>query len=169
MKILKNTIVTSALFCLLLTSLLIIGCGNNSTKSINPVLPIDDINKVPSIIEIDGVDFELSAYLWRDYMPTSQEDGTDMAAVVYISTTDYTEFPADVDADKLWVIDNNNIWEAYLSNKSQPDNNFRIKKSASGGPKWQTGIKVDVVVRLFNAVGEQYYIKALGVTINRTD
>jgi hypothetical protein len=40
---------------------------------------------------------------------------------------------------------------------------------AEGGPKWGPGIEVDVVVRLRDAAGKSWYLKARRQPIHRTD
>lgn len=166
-KISVYNYMTSILFLSLIT-LTQIGCNKNGS---NPIIitPGDELLSAPEKIEIDGQEFILDTYLWRDFMPISPDDGKDMAAVVYIATADSTEFPPDISADKLWVINNQSVWEANLAQSSQYDYNFRIKRSAWGGPKWGPGIKVDVVVRLIDNNGNTYYVKQIGVDIDRTE
>ena len=154
----------------ILTVIAAVGCGDKEPATTAPNTPPEvDPQTVPEMIEIDGVEFTLSTYLWRDFMPITDENGRELAAVVYVATADSSMFPSDISADLMWVYYKNDIWGAALENGSQPDYNFRIKKSANGGPKWETGILVDVVVRLIDDEGKYFYIKETDAVVERTE
>jgi hypothetical protein len=44
-----------------------------------------------------------------------------------------------------------------------------LEKIAGGGPKWSTGIKVNVVVRVIDGAENIYLLKASNQPINRTE
>ena len=165
--ILKDIALTTVLLLIICMAL---SCSDNNNPNESKTSIIDNnIVNAPSQIEIDGQEFSLSSYLWRDYMPISPIDGKELAAVVYIATSDSSQFPLDLKADKMWVLNKDEIWEAQLTNGTQPDGNFKIKKSANGGPKWDVGSEVIVVVQLVDKNNQIYYIKEDGSLIRRTD
>ncbi len=157
------------LICLLIFILsLLCGCSKY-TNSVDPsTVDINELIKSPTIIKIDSTNFTLSVYLWRDFMPISPIDGKPMEAVVHIKTSDYSDFPPNLNADKLWVIDSAEIWETDLVDFTV-DSLFQISKKASDGPKWQTGIFVDAVVRLVQDDSIYYYLKTENIEIIRTN
>ena len=145
------------------------GCSNPSTPEFTDTIDIDELIKSPTIIQIDTTNYTLSVFLNRDFMPISPIDGKPMTAIVNIITTDSSAFPAHIDADKLWVIDSLDMWETNLVDNFIVDSLFQISKRATDGPKWKTGIFVDVVIRLVYNDSIYYYLKAENIIIGRTD
>ena len=157
------------LICLLILNLsLLCGCSKSTNPADLSTVDIDELIKSPTSIQIDSTNFTLSVYLWRDFMPISPIDGKPMEAVVYIQASDYSDFPTNLNADKLWVIDSAEIWETDLVDFTV-DSLFQISKKASDGPKWQTGIFVDAVVRLVQDDSIYYYLKTENIEIIRTN
>src|SRR5205823_1965386 len=109
------------------------------------------------------------AYLWRDFMPVSPPDGKPLAASVKIAVGSGT-FPADVTADHLWVY-GPTLWDTTaIEVRRAPLAGTpadQIEVFASGGPTWDLGTKVDVVVELRSG-NATYQLKISGVTIQRT-
>lgn len=157
------------LICLLIFNLsLLYGCSKSTNSADLSTVDINGLMKSPTTIQIDSTNFTLSVFLWRDFMPISPIDGKPMEAVVNIMTTDSSDFPAHINADKMWVIDSAEIWETYLDDNSADDSLFKISKKASDGPKWETGILVDAVVRLVQDDSIYYYLKTENIEIIRT-
>ncbi len=156
-------------FLLIFILSLLYGCSKSTNSTDPSTVDINELIKSPTTIQIDSTNFVLSVYLWRDFMPISPVDGKPMEAVVRISTTDSSNFPANLNADKLWVIDSAEVWETNLTDNSAVDSLFQISKKASGGPKWQTGILVDAVVRLVQDDSIYYYLKTENIEIIRTN
>jgi len=117
-----------------------------------------------SEVWIDGRKFTLGTFLWRDFMPHFEySDGSDLRAVILVIATGSSEFPSWIDADRLWVINKNSyeVWETgFTEGKPQHGSKNELLKVARNGPKWETGILVDVVVRLVVDDGRTYLLKA---------
>lgn len=148
---------------------MLFGCSQTNSPVDTTKDDNNELIKSPTIIQIDSTNFMLEVYLWRDFMPISPVDGHLMTAIVNIITTDSSAFPAHIDADKLWVIDSATMWETQLTDNSDDNTLFQISKRASDGPKWETGIYVDAVVRLVQNDSIYYYLKAENIKIIRTD
>ena len=158
-----------SVFLLIFILSLLYGCSKSTNPADLSTVDIDELIKSPTSIQIESTNFTLSVYLWRDFMPISPIDRKPMEAVVHIKTSDYSDFPANLNADKMWVIDSAQIWETDLVDNSAGDSLFQISKKASDGPKWQTGIFVDAVVRLVQDDSIYYYLKTENIEIIRTN
>ncbi len=158
-----------SLVLLIISAVVLIGCSNTSSPVGTKKIDIEELIKSPTTVQIDSTTFTLSVYLWRDFMPISPIDGKPMLAVVSITTIDSSDFPTHIDADKFWVIDSANVWEAQLIDDPNSYLDYKIAKKASDGPKWETGILVDAVVRLIENDSVYHYLKVEDIEITRTD
>lgn len=142
----------------------------NEKKS--PVKLAEYFESAPDSVSIDHKIIHLKAFLWRDFMPSSPPKGRGLKIVVYISTYGSTVLPADLDADSVWVIYKDHIWSEKLehSGKKLPSETLKeMQKSAGGGPLWDPGVEVTVVIRLIDEGGNTHYVKAAKQIIHRTD
>ena len=160
----KKIIVLQLIFILSL----LYGCSKSSNPANTPQIDFDELIKSPTTIQIDSTNFNLSVYLWRDYMPISPPEGKPMTASIDIIAISTTIFPTGIDADKMWLFDSTETWEADLTTQT-PTEDYILSKRASGGPLWETGILVDAVVRLVKDDSIYYYLKQEQILINRTD
>jgi hypothetical protein len=136
-----------------------------------PSVPLEELLSAPERVTVGGRSFTLETFLWRDFMPGENSGGSDLMAVVLITADDLQPFPADLDSDRLWVIHGSEVWETGYSRESGPPDQAHIhqlQQRAGGGPKWETGIKVEVVVRLLGPGGRGYLLRASGQMISRT-
>lgn len=149
-------------------SCLALGCPS----PVIPSVPLEELLSAPLEIEVAGRIFTLETDLWRDFMPVSPPDGSDLRAVVRITAVDLQPFPPELDADRLWVINGRNVWETAFSGENRPPDGLhphQLEKLARGGPKWETGIRVEVVVRVVARTGLSYLLRAADQPIHRTD
>jgi hypothetical protein len=144
----------------------------NCRSPFAPTVPLDELLEAPLQIDIDGRPYTLETYLWRDFMPPSEPNGSPLAAAVYITAIDGLPFPAEVDANRLWVVHGEKIWETGFSGESRPrdpGHPHQLAKYASGGPKWDTGIQVEVIVRVRTLSGKAFLLRATKQVIYRTE
>ncbi len=123
------------------------GCQNPFTPSI----PREDLLAAPLAIEIQGRQFSLETFLYRDLMPGGEPGGSPLFAFVYLTAVDGQAFPDDVDSTRIWVVNGEEVWETTFQNESRPRNSHHINqltKGTSNGPKWNIGAQVEVVVRV---------------------
>ena len=92
-------------------------------------------------------------------MPPSE--GSDLMVVVTISEKNLIEIPLGIDAIYLWVINGDEVWRTAFSDESRPPTPaHQLEKIARDGPKWDTGIAVDVVIKIIDGAGGEYLLKA---------
>lgn len=118
--------------------------------------PTSKLQSAPTVITIDGRDYTINAYVWRDFMPTIGTAKKGLMANVNLVAKDGNAIPTTLTMNKLWVIkDNKNTWETTPNN-------------ARGGPQWETGSVVDVVVQLVDGKGQTYLLRKPSQRIEAT-
>ncbi|MFX0181436.1 MAG: hypothetical protein ACFE95_00030 [Candidatus Hodarchaeota archaeon] len=152
-------------FAIILISVII-----GSSLVLNPSKEsLASLNAAPEQVSVENRMYRLETYLWRDFMPISPPDGKPLIAVVKVLPNDSLKFPANIDADHLWVVNGQEIWSTSFSDEEVPQDEYILEKIARDGPKWDPGISVDVIVRLVVNDHNTYLLKAPNQTIHRTD
>jgi hypothetical protein len=133
-------------------------------------LSLEDLQAAPEAIEVNGSEYTLETYLWRDFMPASPPDGKPLIALIRIKAPGETAISSRIDATRLWVIKGKEIWETEFTNEERPAAGDILEKAGRDGPKWGPGVTVDVVVRVIDLKnGKDYLLKASNQDILRTD
>ena len=122
----------------------------------------------PRLVTIDGIPYRVQASLNRDFMPPTPPDGPPLSLGIRVFTADGSVIPATVTVDSAWVFNGSAVWRTALV-ENQPRNGSSFDVGALGGPKWGTGIEVDVVVQLRDAAGRALLLQAPRALIGRTD
>ena len=126
---------------------------------------IESLKQVPTGVEVNGTQYIADAYLWRDFMPMSPPDGKPLRSSVTISTSDSTTISPDIMLIRQAVVGDNQLWEKEIEETERTD--ISVKGFSKGGPKWNPGTKVDVVIE-FKVNGEKYKVRAADITIEKT-
>lgn len=144
---------------------------NATSAGTREELSIDELMSAPGKIEIDNRSYALDVFLWRDFMPFCPPNGRPMIALVSVTATDSLEFPKSIDADRIWIVNGSDVWQSGFSSeeRTRHSSGNHLEKIARGGPKWRTGTKVDVVVRVIDGADNIYLLKASDQPINRTE
>jgi len=140
-------------------------CGSNPN---GPELP-DEVLNAPHIVYIDGNRYELETALWRDFMPICPPDGQPLGVFICAKEIHSRPIPDYLRCDYIWVINDNEVWQTIPTEYERLEDLTKIQAYAGGGPKWKTGIKVDVVIRLKDSNLNYYLLKASDQPIGRTD
>ncbi len=137
-------------------------------------LPSDSIEQVLSIpdsIYIDEQVIRFDIYLWRDFMPGFGLKETDLKIVVRIFMENAGYLPVGLDADSVWVIYQDELWQAELHTSTKQKLKTlqkTLEKTANGGPKWPPGAEVSVILRLIDHEGNTIKIKKEYLKIQQT-
>jgi hypothetical protein len=107
----------------------------------------DSLRLSPASILINNDSLLLSAYLWRDFMPGTGENGSGLYCSSKVMFKDSLPIPSGLIFKKLYVIDANQIWtnQQIVIDHENPS---VIKGVVSNGPKWGPATFVDVVCEL---------------------
>ncbi len=160
---LKKLIIFAVILCILIS-----GC--KLFESSGP--SIQDLLAAPEQIEIDGREYILETYLWRDFMPVSPPDGQPLIALIWVTAIDSLPFPSSIDANRLYIVNDELLWETEFSDEERPQNPNRehqLEKVARFGPKWGPQIQVEVIVRVVDEEDSTYLLRASDQWIYRTD
>jgi hypothetical protein len=133
-------------------------------------VPIKDLRNAPATVVINNRSLHLSAYPWRDFTPGgSRPGGSPLMVAVRIASDDKQPLPRDIRLDRVWVLYGEESWEAPLRGRKTGQTEDELIRcpasptceiSVRGGPRWATGVYVDVVVRLLDSQGQAYFIQA---------
>ncbi len=145
----KTVLVTVCLF--------VLACGSGPT---GPSVPLKQLEGAPETVVIEGRDFTLETFLNRDFFPICPPDGRPLIAVAYVVASGEEKFPTWLDADRLWVVNDEEVWEAVPVDEKSPCPANQFKRFARGGPKWKPYIYVDVIIRLVDPKGNTYLLRA---------
>ena len=128
-----------------------------------------ELSSASESVRIHDRVYTLEVFLWRDFMPFVEPNGSTMLVAVNIIAEGDTEFPSNINAKKLWIIYEQEVWSTVLEDVESYDASNILRKRVEGGPKWGPGIDVDVVVELITATGEKFYLLTKNQIIYRTD
>jgi hypothetical protein len=99
-------------------------------------------------------------------------DGEPLIGIFRVYSADSTALPEDFAVEAAWLVDGTEIWATYFTGEEPPESEqqpYLWYEVARRGPKWGPGITVDAVVRIRNADGVAYLLRAPGQQIWRTD
>ncbi|HET6350247.1 MAG TPA: hypothetical protein VFH88_14305 [Candidatus Krumholzibacteria bacterium] len=110
-----------------------------------PAMSLERLQSAPVTLDVPLTTPSLGTYLWRDFMPTPTPTPNQdlLRIVVTLTETAETPIPATVSLAYVWVIKDHEVWSSTLD-EIRAD--FTLQGIASGGPRWETGSDVDVVV-----------------------
>ncbi|MBE3126143.1 MAG: hypothetical protein IMZ57_10870, partial [Acidobacteria bacterium] len=139
---------------------------------VTPSLPLNDLLTAPLAVEINGRQFTLETFIWRDFMPGDNSGGSLLIAAAYLTAVDGQPFPAEIDGNRIWVVNGEEVWETTFTGEVRPRDSVRLyqlQKTAYGGPRWDVGAQVEVVVRVTASTSAPCLLRATKQVINRTD
>jgi hypothetical protein len=157
-----------------IVSIMVYMIFNQEASVINPLSPstvsLQKLEVAPEKIIINGGDYTLETYLWRDFMPISPPDGKPLIAVVKIKSSGKMNVSSEITATRMWVVNGKEIWETEFTDEQPSATSDTLEKVGRSGPKWGPGIPVDVIVKVIDLKsGKDYLLKASDQNIYRTD
>ena len=123
-------------------------------------------------LTIGSNSFVLDAFLWRDFMPVSPENGKPMISINWLVSTNLVKIPDNISMVKQYVIYKDEIWitdyEDEAPTPSLPE--YKMERISRNGPEWGPKIYVDVISQIRDSkTNKDYYIKRKNVYVERTD
>jgi len=147
----------TAVLCLAV--FLLAGCKDNGIETPMPI-PVDQLLAVPTSLRVEGKSLYLATDIWRNFMPGSRST---LIALIFVSTADSSQFPATVSADAVWIVYYSEVWSSYFTDEQippDPQRPDRYARFARGGPLWEPGVKVDVIVRVYDGLHMPHLLRA---------
>ncbi len=130
----------------------------------NPLSPVDDLDRIPEKVVIDGTVISMQASVYRDFMPGVEPGGSPLIAVITLTAAGRPDFPDYIGADKIWVTNRRETWESGFQDELRPRSPAEpniIELVARGGPKWEPETTVDIVIRITVRGGSYLYLKSM--------
>lgn len=128
---------------------------------------LEMLRSSPDSVFVGTNSFGVEAFLWRDFMPVTEQNGDPLRSLVKLQVGDNQILPENVIMMSQYVINGDNYWTADFDdvrNNSQTE----IEGLSSDGPKWGPDIQVDVVLE-FALDGELYRVMDRNQEIIRTE
>jgi hypothetical protein len=117
---------------------------------------------------IGGHRLQFRAIPWRDFMPSPvRRGGSDLMVNLLLTATDSLPFPAGVRVDSAWVRSGERIWATTPTDEPRPDAPNGLDLMLRGGPQWETGSPVEVLIRLRFPSGAMGYLLVRQIQIGR--
>ena len=128
-----------------------------------------ELRQAPLAVTMEGKTLELEPYVYRDFAPISEPNGKPMIAGLRIHTSDGSPVPASIVADAMWVVRGDDVWAAVpVMEHSRAVTAPWYELVARGGPKWEPGGIIDVIVRLRSTNGGTKFLRAADEPIHQT-
>jgi hypothetical protein len=129
--------------------LLAAGCpfGSDSSVDHRPKLTLDELRAAPETLVVDGAKIMAQASVWRDYMPTTPPapNGSELRGAIDLVPVDPTFQASTPSKLFVWIVHGSEIWTGSLTHEGVGSSGGQ-RYTFVGGPRWDTGSKVDVIV-----------------------
>jgi hypothetical protein len=141
-----------ALMAAVLAILATQGCSREHHRVIAPAPPtipsltVDELLAAPDSLRVDGKTLTTAIYIWRDWFghPT---DGSDLYAALNLNSTPPGNLPSSIRDVYIWLIRDSEVWsEKMTSYGIDPSRSNSLLFQIEDGPRWDTGILIDVVI-----------------------
>lgn len=104
----------------------------------------EELRSSPENLIVGNNNLILTTFLYRDFMPNAEKNGSIMYCSNELTDTDSLPISTHIILKKQYVIKGNVIWTADY-NKISSDVDYILKGTVFDGPKWGPEIEVDVV------------------------
>ncbi len=94
-------------------------------------------------IVIDNITYKLETYVYRDFMPGANTNGSGLICSIKLKNTNNTQIRSDVNLKKLYILNDIAIWITNFD-EIRMDNKQFIEGMVSKGPKWETKTIIDI-------------------------
>jgi hypothetical protein len=134
-----------------------------------PAAQIPELKAAATPVSLDGQTLTLEAALTRDFMPIAPPGGRPLLAVLTLHTRDGAPVSGALKAEAAWIVKGDQAWVVGPLEQQSSGGSSAPRLVARGGPKWEPGSHVDVVVRLRSAAGQTALLALRGATIKRSE
>ena len=144
-----------------------------SQKKQDSSIPIKDLRNAPTTVVVNNRSLHLSAYAWRDFSPGIGTMGDrSLSVAVKITSADNQPLQVGLRMQRAWILFGEQVWEVSNLRGGKPGqdevkdswigcgNGPECQVSLRGGPMWEPGVYIDVVLRLTDSEGKAYLIQA---------
>lgn len=150
----------------------LISCHTQPTDSPTSSIgtPETVLNVAQPVVTIEQVDYTATVFPYRDFMPIRGGSERGLIAIAQICRSDTLEIPPSLHLKRIWVFHGRDRWSAQLG-EERPDyrgNRCRVA-IARGGPKWEPGSMVDVVIGFTVGDSGMYFVRTATTKIEHVE
>jgi hypothetical protein len=134
------------------------GCGGGSPFS--PLTRTETLLSAPLEVDIEGRTYTLETMIYLNLELITENR---LTAIVYVTAADGQPFPESLDAIYLWVINGDKTWKTEFSAEARPRDQshlYQLGEVAGGGPEWEEGTNVEVIIKVTTTSGSTYLLRA---------
>lgn len=128
--------------------------------------------KAEDTVMFEGSHYTLETYIYRNLMPGGPiPEERPLISLLYLTNTDSLDIRDELKIEKLYIINESLVFKSipeYYEENSLSDyiQSFICRK----GPEWETGIKVDVIIRITDqSTNKASYLIARNQTIDKVE
>jgi hypothetical protein len=126
--------------------------------------------KAKDLTSIEGINIELSAKLWRTFLPVEPSRTVSyLSAVLELRTDNGSMLPSGIVVDRIWVVKDSQVWQPEILDKHPVGRCTAIYYKSHAGPEWPPSAKVDVLISLQDTTGHMQYLQVRQQRIERRD
>jgi len=116
--------------------------------------------KADSTLSVGKTRVVLRVYAWRDFMPLRDDhDGSDLMVNLRIAENG-AALPPSLVVDSAWVRSAGGLWATTPTTETRLNLRNELELMLRGGPKWEIGQGIEVLVKLRLPSGRAGYILA---------
>ena len=120
-----------------------------------------DLASAPHQVIIEGRALELEADVWLNLMPPTRENP--LIVVARLVGQDSIPVDRSLSMPIVWITSGDLIWTGETESRSL--STPFLEAVARGGPRWQEGLTLEVVVQIVDSSGTKYLLKTGGVRL----
>lgn len=150
----------------------LISCHTQPTDSpaSSPGTPETVLYVAQPVVTVEQVNYTATVFPYRDFMPVRGGQERGLIAIAQICRTDSLEIPQSLHLKRIWVFHGRERWFAELGEERQHvRGNFCLEAVARGGPKWEPGSRVEVVIGFTVGDSGMYLVRTPTTTIEHTE
>ncbi len=107
----------------------------------------DELLTAPTELTLGSHSYVLETFLWRNFTPSSDELDRSLHGAITVRESNGATIPDNVSVVQMWALNEAELWEADLED-GLTGAETEIRRVAHGGPLWDTGTLVTVVVEV---------------------
>ena len=115
-----------------------------------------ELKSTPENVVIGSNTFFLRTGLWRDFMPTPDNNRSAMICLNFLTEKDSSAIMSIIELKKQYVVKGDEVWTAEYSEVKKSEKSV-IEGVVREGPKWEPLITVDVICE-FEVSGTVYRV-----------
>jgi hypothetical protein len=144
-----------------------LNCEEELDPNVGIIDTPDGILDAPTVLSVNDREYILDAFIWRDFMPSTDPGLQLLMAAIDLVDQDSTDMADNVALEFLWLVKGDTTWATTFTDEGRLNLGYKLHEMARNGPEWEIGAQVDVVVKVL-IENKEYRLQLAGQTIQAT-